>query len=129
MPGTRRTPIGRAWTPLITPQALGLYRRALKLRARAHLSSADKHACYDAERDVDRVFGLRLWQPSIFDTIGYEQPPAYMSADQREGWMWSMGLRQQLEAAVRQERRARRAKAVPPSLPPASSPTPQKPPA
>ena len=32
MPGTRRTPINRQHTPLITPTVLGLYRRALKLR-------------------------------------------------------------------------------------------------
>jgi hypothetical protein len=122
MPGTKRTPIARSWTPLITPQALDLYRRALKLRTRAHLSSADKYACHDAERDLDRALGIKLWDTSVFDTIGYKQPPAYMNADQREGWMWSMGLRQQLEAAVRQERTARRAKAVPPSLPPEPPP-------
>jgi len=123
MPGTKRTPIARSRTPLITPQALDLYRRALKLRTRAHLSSTDKYACHDAERDLDRMLGLKLWDTSVFDTIGYEQPPAYMNADQREGWLWSMELRQQLETAARQERAARRAKATPPSPPPEQSPS------
>jgi len=106
MPGTRRTPINRQHTPLITPTVLGLYRRALKLRKHAHLSDDDRHAAHAAERDVDRALGVRLWEAGIFRTLDYQHPG-------RADWDRAAELRRQLEAANRelrqQERAARRA--------------------
>ena len=40
MPGTRRTPIRRQHTSLVTAQAVALYQRALKARAKADVSDA-----------------------------------------------------------------------------------------
>jgi len=90
MPGTRRTPINRQHTPLITPTVLGLYRRALKLRKHAHLSDDDRHAAHAAERDVDRALGVRLWEAGIFRTLDYQHPG-------RADWDRAAELRRQLE--------------------------------
>src|SRR5262249_11487429 len=117
MSGTKRVRIPRTSAPgLVSPQAVYLYRTALRLRAKANRSgtSADRDAAHDAEADVDRLLGggvRRLWLVSIFDVYRFQEPG---NAD----WEQKMALRQQLDAAVselrRQEREARRAaKAIP----------------
>jgi hypothetical protein len=122
MPGTRRTPLARSHTPLITPQVVELYRRALRLRKQAHLSEADRELAIDAERDVDRALGLKLWDDSVFEDFMFvsDEPPAYLresrDANAVEGWYHVRELRRQLKEADRelrrQERAARRAKAA-----------------
>ena len=125
MPGTRRTPIRRQHTSLITAQAVALFRHALSLRRRG----ADQQTCRAAERDVDRMLGVKLWQVSIFDfddILDRDAPPAYMGP-RHEDWSRALELRQGLEQADRdlrkQERAARRAKATPPSPPPERPPS------
>ena len=134
MPGTKRTPLARQHTPLITPQVVDLYRRALELRKRAHLSDADKHACWDAEHAVDRMLGLKLWDDSVFEDFMFvsDEPPAYLregrDASAVEGWYRVRELRQQLMEADRelrrQERKARRAKIPEPKREPEPEPEP-----
>jgi len=117
MPGTRRVPINRQHMPVITASTIDLYRTALRLRKRAHLSKADREAAYEAEAIVERILGggiRRLWLPSIFDVHEYQRPGD-------PDWERAAELRRQLDAAVAelkcQERAARRAKAAPPSPP------------
>jgi hypothetical protein len=130
MPGTRRTPIRRQHTSSIAA-ALPLYQRARKARAKANHSNseADRQAAHAAERDCDRLLGIRLWHVSIFDfddIFGRKAPPAYMGSG--KDWHRALELRQQLEEADRElrrrERAARRAKATPPSPPPEQPPSP-----
>jgi len=122
MSGTKRTRIPRTPTlGLISPQALSLYRHAVALRRRG----ADRETCHAAERDLDRLLGVRLWHVSIFDfddIFDRNAPPAYMG--DAEDWHRALQLRQQLEAADRelrcQERAARRAAKVIPEPEPAA---------
>ena len=112
MPGTRRTPLVRAHTPQITAQAIALYQRALKARAKAQAKghySPEFYAAHDAEADLDRLLDggvRRLWETSVFDVYRFRHPgdPA---------WERTMEQRRQLDAAVRElkrrEREARRA--------------------
>ena len=98
MPGTRRTPIRRQHTSSIAA-ALPLYQRARKARAKANHSNsdADRQAAHAAERDCDRLLGIRLWHVSIFDfddIFGRKAPPAYMGSG--EDWHRALELRQQL---------------------------------
>ena len=122
MPGTKRTPIARSRTPLITPQIVDNWRRALKLNKRAHLSHADFELAYAAERDVDRALGIKLWNISIFEDemFKHDSPPEYLFQQGRaDGWYRTHELRRQLAEADRelrrQERAARRAKTLSPS--------------
>jgi hypothetical protein len=123
MPGTRRTPIRRQHTSLITAQAVALYQRALKARAKVHLSDELRQAAHDAERDCDRLLGLRLWDFSIFDDFMFDcdEPPKYLlerGVRAADGWWHVKELRRQLVEADRELRRQRRgarraAKAIP----------------
>jgi hypothetical protein len=125
MSGTKRTRIDRQQRAgLITPQTISLYRRALKLHKRAHLSDADQRAAYDAENDVDRALGIKLWQISVFldEYFVRDTPPDNIVRRGRtDDWYHTRELRRQLAEADRelrrQERAARRVKAAPPSPP------------
>src|SRR5262245_23485115 len=98
MSGTRRTPIARSHAPQITPQIVSLFRHALELRRQG----ADRETVHAAERDVDRMLGLKLGNDSVFnswfDTA--EGPPDYLlarNAEAAERAFWRVkGLREQL---------------------------------
>ena len=130
MSGTKRVRIPR--TPalgLITPQVIALYRHALKLRARAHLSPDDLEAFSHAETNLDRSLGLQMWDVGVLEDYMFtpDEPPNYMPRAAVDGWYRTRELRRQLAEADRelrrQERAARRAKAAPLSLSP-DQPTP-----
>ena len=132
MSGTRRTPIARSHAPQITAQVISLFRHALKLRRQG----SDQETVHAAERNVDRMLGLKLWNDSVFnswfDTA--EGPPDYLlerNADAAERAFWRIKrLREQLLQAdrelTRQERAARRT--VPAPASPSSSPEEPTPP-
>src|SRR5262249_53180737 len=111
MPGTRRTPIARSRTPLITAHTVDLFRTALRLR-KSKPGSLEAH---EAERAVDRMVGWKMWNISLwdFDIYSREKPPE--DRHLHRDWQHALELRLQLEAAVReqrqQERAARRARA------------------
>jgi hypothetical protein len=121
MSGTKRVRIPR--TPalgLITPQVVALYRHALELRARAHLSPDDLEAYSRAETDLNNSLGLRMWDVGVLEDYMFtpDAPPDYMPAGAVDGWFRTRELRRQLAEADhelrKQERAARRAaKAAP----------------
>jgi hypothetical protein len=105
MPGTRRTPIARSRTPLITAHTVDLFRTALRLR-KSKPGSLEAH---EAERAVDRMVGWKMWNISLwdFDIYSREKPPE--DRHLHRDWQHALELRLQLEAAVRALRRSERA--------------------
>ena len=114
MPGTRRVPINRQHMPVITASTIDLYRTALRLRRRAHLSEADRRAAYEAEAVVERILGggiRRLWLPSIFD-IDHRWPHP-----EDPDWVRAAELRRQLDAALAEAKQRQQAVAEPETAP------------
>ena len=121
MTGTRRTPIARSHTPLITPDLVRRWRRAVALNKHAHRSPAHRNLAYDAEIEVGRMLGTKLWQISVFldELFVLDRPPDHIVRHGREDdWHHTRNLRAQLRAADqelrRQERAARRARKAAP---------------
>jgi len=91
----------------ITDAAVELYRRGLKSMRRD-----DEDVLADFSGRLARELGLRPWCTCPLDTIGYSEPPEW----EREGlaaedWYRSAAIRDQLEAALRDKRRAAQRKA------------------
>ena len=89
-----------------TPQVIDLYRRARSLQRRG----ADRQTCHAAERDCDRMLGLRLWDFSVSDDFMFDsdEPPDYLlkrGTNAGAGWHHVRSLREQLQGADRELRR------------------------
>jgi hypothetical protein len=111
---TKRTPITRQRTPLVTPQIVDLYRHAIELRTQARRirTNAAWEAAGDAESAVNRALNIKLWETSLFDAIDFPH-----ENDGTPDWLRAAELARQLQEADRelrrQERKARRAKNAP----------------
>jgi len=119
---SKRTPLRRPPLVRITPEAVALFRRGLRLIRRG---DEDRREYLDVCYKLDRVLGLRPWQEPVLNTVGFDIPPDWMDSEPViADWHRSANIRRQLEAALaaaRKVKRARRDAA-------ASSPPDQRPP-
>jgi len=119
---SKRTPLRRPPLVRITPEAVALFRRGLRLIRRG---DEDRREYLDVCYKLDRVLGLRPWQEPVLDTVGFDAPPDWMdSGPVIADWHRSANIRRQLEAALTAARKVKRARGDAA----ASSPPDQRPP-
>jgi hypothetical protein len=107
MSGTKRSPIGRRSGPKITREAVELFRSGLRLLRRP--DGEDSREYLDICYELDRVLGLRPWEESILNTVGYNEPGEWQNTEaERTDWFRSKDLCRQLDAALAAERKAKR---------------------
>src|SRR5262245_15416155 len=89
----------------IDAEAVLLFERGLRLRARRHRSIDDMRAYGSAASDLDRALNVRLWSTSVLDTVGETKPPSWMHHHLELAlWDQAAELRRQLEAALAAQR-------------------------
>jgi hypothetical protein len=97
--------------------ALPHFQHALRARAkwRHTRSEVDREAAHEAERVVERMLGWRMWEISIwdFDDIYYDRSKPPQDPRDRDDWAYALELREALEQADREQRRARQASPSP----------------
>ena len=105
---SKRTPLHRPPLVRITPEAVALFRRGLRLIRRG---DEDRREYLDVCYELDRVLGLRPWQEPVLDTVGFDAPPDWMdSGPVIADWHRSANIRRQLEAALAAARKVKRAR-------------------
>jgi hypothetical protein len=88
----------------VTPKAIALYERGLRLLARG-----EDHALNTLSYELAAELGLRPWHTCPLDTVSYSAAPDWMRSQvERDDWHRSAGIRDQLEEALRDRRRAQR---------------------
>jgi hypothetical protein len=109
MPGTRRRPISRQAAPRITLAAVDLFERGVRLMRRRQTDEVynqlNKISC-----ELARELQFRPWNDCPLLECGGESPPDWMTGELAiADWWRSKGIRRELEAALRERRRAERA--------------------
>jgi hypothetical protein len=120
---TKRIPIGRPPAPRITPRAIELYAQAKRLLRRPE-TEENERALSDVSYQLSAELGLEPWATDPLDCIGCTEPPQWERGSElaTEDWYRSAALRDELEQALRDRRRARRQ-----ARPNGSSPQPSPP--
>lgn len=118
MPGPIRKPLAHpARATMITPAAVELYARAKRLIQRGEKQHRDE--LVDISRQLAVELKLRPWQTCPLDTIGFAGPSPW----EGPSWWQSAALADELEVALRERRRAERARRKA-AEPPPDQPTP-----
>jgi hypothetical protein len=107
---TKRTPVNRQHASSIAT-VLPLFQHALKARAKWRRSGSDEdfEANAEAQKAVERALKIKMWEVSIWDIDDiYSRTKPPEEARQRDSWARALELRQALETADREHRRAER---------------------
>jgi hypothetical protein len=124
MPGTRRTPIGRTPIPHVSPEAVTLFERGAKLMRRKPTEDIER-ALSPVSFELGRVLGLKAWNDCpLVDCDCREPPPFLDTRDEIEDWWRSRWIREQLQDALRERRKAEREARKPAGQAPAPTPPP-----
>jgi len=104
MPGTKRTPIGRRPGPRVTPRAVDLFERVMRLKRRQAWSPEIR----DLSVELDAELGMMPWSPDVL-SCDEDEPRDDMSLPMGiEDFHRSRAVRLELEAAVRARHKAAR---------------------
>jgi hypothetical protein len=121
MPMKRRTSKERN-LPRITVRAVDLFERGLRLQAQRNQT----REFADIAVALGQELGMGPWQADVFDCYKDEPPYWLTERDKVEDYWRSRQIRLELEAALRERRKARRTgastAATPQSAPPADLP-------
>jgi len=106
---TKRIPIGRPPAPRITPRAVELYARAKRLLRRPEIEENERELS-EVSYQLSAELGMKPWQTDPIDCIGATEPPPWERGSEfaAEDWYRSAALRDELEQALRDRRRAQR---------------------
>jgi hypothetical protein len=115
MPGPIRKPLAHpVRTQVITPAAVALFERGLRLRAKKDWSSEIAANAFALEVELS----MKPWNEDPFDCDD-DTPPDWMTGEfERSDYARSHAIRRELEAALRAKRRARREARSAPDQPP-----------
>src|SRR5512139_908619 len=99
---SKRTPTGRRSKARVTPEAVALFKRALALYDQQDAWEEDggrRREYLEVTCDLQDVLGRTPWHENVLDTLGQEQPPAYMAGDAKKlaDYKRAVAIRRELE--------------------------------
>jgi hypothetical protein len=98
----------------ISPEAVALFERGIKLTQRTRSEEVDRELS-DISFELARALGLKPWNDCPLVDCEHKDPPSFLhDGPEVDDWQRSRGIRLELEAALRERRRAAR------GLPPAA---------
>jgi hypothetical protein len=105
MPGPRRKPLAHpVRTPVITPEAIALFERGLRLRAKKDWSSEIAANAFALEVEL----GMKPWEEDVFD-CNDDTPSDWMTGEfEIDDYRRSRAIRLELETALKAKREAQR---------------------
>ena len=104
---TRRTPIGRPPVAHISPQAVDLFERGVKLMGRKPSPEIERELS-DVCFQLSAVLGQKPWEADILTDCDCKEPPAFLHEAERDDWFHGRALREQLTAELNRRRKLQR---------------------
>jgi len=136
---TKRTPRSRPPVAHISPAAVDLFQRGVRLMARKPTPEVERELA-DVCFQLSAVLGQEPWEADVLTDCDCKEPPAFLHREERDDWYRSRALREQLQTALYHRRKAQRearkaereaqraAQQAPPSPSPDQQPPEQPPP-